>query len=334
MSDWQLNTAVAFIIFNRPAVTERVFAEIAKAKPPKLLVIADGPRANRPGDAELCAATRAIIDRVDWNCDVRTNYSVVNLGCRYRVSSGLDWVFETVEEAIILEDDCLPHPAFFRFCEELLTKYRHDTRVAMIRGDNFPGTSLKDFDYRFSIYPGIWGWASWRRVWKKYDVDMKQWPGERNEAWLRDWLGSASVARVWERFFEKTFAGEIDTWDFQFIFAIWCQFQLSIIPRANLISNIGAGPDSTHVMDARNPRLNRKLEDLAFPLWHPVNVVRYGSHDAVGEKYAAVLERRMSHYVQHLICILETILRLKWFRYLKRFVNRVIGVQGERLRKF
>ena len=115
-----IRTPVAFLVFNRPDTTERVFEAIRLARPPKLLVVADGPRAHRPDDDTKCQATRAIIERVDWPCEVLKNYSEANLGCRTRVSSGLDWVFSTVEEAIILEDDCLPHPTFFRFCEELL----------------------------------------------------------------------------------------------------------------------------------------------------------------------------------------------------------------------
>ena len=152
------STPVAFIIFNRPDTTKRVFAEIAKARPPKLLVIADGPRADHPADVEKCAAVRAIIDGVDWDCEVLKNYSDVNLGCKRRVSSGLDWVFDTVEEAIILEDDCLPHPTFFRFCEEMLEKYRDDKRIAMISGDNLQfGRKRTGYSYYFSRYPHIWG---------------------------------------------------------------------------------------------------------------------------------------------------------------------------------
>src|SRR5665648_587346 len=169
MSNFQLKTPVAFIIFNRPETTRRVFAEIAKARPTKLLVIADGPRATHPDDAEKCAVVRAIIDGVDWDCEVLKNYSDVNLGCKRRVSSGLDWVFDTVEEAIILEDDCLPHPTFFRFCEEMLAKYRDDKRIAMISGDNFQfGKKRTEYSYYFSRYTHIWGWASWRRAWDNY----------------------------------------------------------------------------------------------------------------------------------------------------------------------
>jgi hypothetical protein len=155
--DFQLKTPVAFLVFNRPESTIKVFEEIRRARPPRLLVAADGTRADRPGEAEKCAAVRAIIDTVDWPCEVLKNYSDVNLGCKVRVSSGLDWVFEQVEEAIILEDDCLPHPTFFRFCEELLERYRYDERVGIISGDNFLfGVRRTQDSYYFSRYAHIW----------------------------------------------------------------------------------------------------------------------------------------------------------------------------------
>ena len=164
----QLQVPVAFIIFNRPDTTSRVFAEIARARPSKLIVVADGPRAEFPGEAELCARARAVIDAVDWKCEVVTDFSDRNLGCRARVSSGLDFVFSQVEEAIILEDDCLPHSSFFPFCESLLQKYRDEDRVMAISGDNFHrGCRYTDFSYFFSRFVHIWGWASWRRAWNQ-----------------------------------------------------------------------------------------------------------------------------------------------------------------------
>ena len=131
-----MKTPVAFLIFNRPDTTAKVFEAIRQAKPPKLLVVADGPRSDNPSEAEKCQAAREIIEQVDWECEVLTNYSDVNLGCKTRVSSGLDWVFDNVEEAIILEDDCLPHPSFFPFCEKLLDNYRDDKRIMDIRRNN------------------------------------------------------------------------------------------------------------------------------------------------------------------------------------------------------
>src|SRR5262245_27851901 len=132
----QINTPLAFLVFRRPQTTARVWEAIRQARPKTLLIVADGPRATHTGETELCAQVRAICDRVDWPCEVLRNYAETNLGCRQRVSSGLDWVFQTVEEAIILEDDCLPHPTLFSYCQELLERYRYDERVMLISGAN------------------------------------------------------------------------------------------------------------------------------------------------------------------------------------------------------
>jgi hypothetical protein len=284
MSNFNLKTPVAFIIFNRPETTKRVFAEIAKARPPKLLVIADGPRADHPDDAEKCAATHAIIDGVDWDCEVLTNYSDVNLGCKHRVSSGLDWVFNTVEEAIILEDDCLPNPTFFQFCEEMLEKYRDDERIAMISGDNFQfGKKRTEYSYYFSRYPHIWGWASWRRVWNNYDVDMKMWPEIRDGGWLQDLLRDKKVMRFWNSKFDAVYRRKIDTWDYQWVFSRWINNELAILPNVNLVSNIGFGPEAAHTKH-RNRFSELETEAIIFPISHPFYVIRDHIADNITEK--------------------------------------------------
>ena len=151
MREIPLDTPVAFIIFNRPESTARVFESISRARPRQLFVIADGPRAHRADEPQRCMLTRRIIDRIDWRCEVVTHYSEENLGCRNRVSTGLSWLFEKVPEAIILEDDCVPHPTFFPYCVELLDRYRDDSRVGMISGDNFQfGRRAGDGSYYFS----------------------------------------------------------------------------------------------------------------------------------------------------------------------------------------
>ena len=269
MADWSLRTPVAFIIFNRPDTTEKVFAEIARARPPKLLVIADGPRATRAGEAERCAATRAIIGRVDWPCKVVTNYSDVNLGCKNRVASGIDWVFEQVPEAIILEDDCLPHPTFFRFCEELLDRYRDDERISQIGGTNFQfGRNSAQASYYFSRYNHIWGWASWRRAWRNYDRNAAIWPKMRDERRLRTVVPKAGEQRFWSGVFEAVYRGRIDTWDFQWVLASWAQGMVSVIPEVNLVSNIGFGNNATHTHGA-SIYAAMAVSPVAFPLRHP-----------------------------------------------------------------
>ncbi|TBR59337.1 hemolytic protein HlpA-like protein [Westiellopsis prolifica IICB1] len=267
-----MQTPVAFIIFKRPHTTERVFETIRQAKPPKLFVIADGPRHDRADEPEKCEATRAIINRVDWDCDVLTNYSDVNLGCAKRVSSGLDWVFNNVEEAIILEDDCVPHPTFFRFCEELLEKYRYDTRISSISGQNVQfGRKRTNYSYYFSIYNHSWGWASWRRAWQHFDLYMKLWPEMKAMGFLDNILMDSRSVQYWSKIFDSVYNNpSMNIWDFQWTFACWLQSSLGIISNGNLISNIGFGSDSTHFTgNKKSPYNNMPTEEMIFPLKHP-----------------------------------------------------------------
>jgi hypothetical protein len=277
-------TPVAFVIFNRPDTTERVFAEIARAKPSKLLVVADGPRTNRPGEQEKCALTRAVIDRVDWDCEVLTNYSDINLGCKRRVSSGIDWVFEQVEEAIILEDDCLPHESFFRFCDELLDRYRDDPRVMAISGDNFQiGRPQGPNSYYYSRYTHIWGWATWRRAWQHYDVTMSSWREKRQSEWVGKFVNGRQATRYWTDIFHSVYAGKIDTWDYQWLFACWMQNALTVLPAVNLVSNIGFHAEATHTKeDSRFANL--ATQHMTFPLKHPADVVPDTECDAFTQR--------------------------------------------------
>lgn len=271
---YTLTSPVAFIIFNRPDKAQKTFNAIAKAQPKKLLVIADGARAHVAGEKERCEATRAIINQVNWECEVLKNYSESNLGCKQRLASGLDWVFSNVPEAIILEDDCLPASSFFQYCDELLAYYRNDDRVGMISGDNFQeGIRRGEGDYYFSRFCHIWGWATWARAWKKYDVNASSWPQLKE----RDWLGSlgfkGSEKRHWEEAFESVYNKSLDTWDHQWNLACWQHEMLAITPNVNLISNIGFGEGATHTT---GPSIHSDMQtiDLQFPLRHPTEVKR------------------------------------------------------------
>jgi hypothetical protein len=277
-----MDTPVAFLIFNRPDTTVRVFEAIRQAQPPQLLVVADGARPDRPGEAEQCAQTRAVIDRVDWDCQVLTNFSDRNLGCRQRLSSGLNWVFETVEAAIILEDDCLPHPSFFPFCETLLEKYRQDDRIFSISGQNVQwGKRWGSDSYYFSRYFHSWGWASWRRAWQHYDVQMKGWPDVKQQQFLQEILSDRRAVQYWERTFEETYSGKINTWDTQCLLTCWLNHMLCITPNVNLISNIGFGAAATHTAMASgtSPYANMLTEAIPFPLQHPDWMVRHADAD-------------------------------------------------------
>jgi hypothetical protein len=275
--DSNMKTPVTFIIFKRPDTTEKVFEVIRQIKPAKLFVIADGPRADRDGEAEKCEASRKIIERVDWDCEVIKNYSDVNLGCAKRVSSGLDCVFSNVEETIILEDDCIPHPTFFQFCEELLEKYRHDTRVASITAQNAQmGRKRTNYSYYFSAYSHCWGWASWRRAWQSYDLHIKLWKEVQESNILNNILMDDKAVSYWSRVFQSVYDNPTGiTWDYQWTFACWMQGALSIIPNVNLVSNVGLGADSTNFTSGKEfSYMNMETEAMEFPLQHPPFMVR------------------------------------------------------------
>jgi hypothetical protein len=271
-----MTTPLAFLIFNRPDTTVQVFNAIQQVKPEKLLIVADGPRSERQGETEKCMATRAIIDRVDWDCEVLTNYSDVNLGCRERISSGLKWVFDTVEEAIVLEDDCVPHPTFFPYCEELLARYRDDERVMAISGQKSQLQHHRtQYSYYFSRYFHAWGWASWRRAFQHFDAPLTLWPIIRDEGFLKDLLIDDRVVTYWSDIFQSIYNGKITTsWDYQWLFACWIQSGLTILPSVNLISNIGCTVEATHTVNTNHPNANDLTEAITLPLKHPPFVIR------------------------------------------------------------
>jgi hypothetical protein len=272
-----MKTPVVLIIFKRPDTTARVFEAIREAQPSQLFVIADGYRPERPGELEKCEATRAIVNQVDWDCNVIKNYSDINLGCATRVSSGLDWVFEQVEEAIILEDDCLPNATFFPFCDELLEQYRFDHRVNSISGNNFQfGRRRTNYSYYFSVYNHSWGWATWRRAWQKYDLYIKLWKEIQQTNYLENILIDSEAVGYWSRIFESVYENPLGiTWDYQWIFTNWMQNSLSIIPNVNLVSNIGFGSDATHcTSNGTSVYENMQVSEIDFPLRHPPYIIR------------------------------------------------------------
>jgi hypothetical protein len=276
-----LSTPVAFMIFNRPDLTQLVFKAIARAEPERLLVVADGPRF--PEEVEKCEQARAIIDGVDWKCDVLTNYSDKNLGCGQRVASGINWVFSKVEEAIFLEDDTLPDMSFFPYCEILLEHYRYDKRIMTINGNNFQsGKRETEYSYHFSKYCSCWGWASWRRAWKHYDYQMKTWPLFKKAGMMKMICPDLIEQCFWANLFDSMYEnpGEIDTWDHQWKYACWSQNGLAIMPNVNLVANIGLGrPDASHTI-GHNPLLAKlsKSQEM-WEIKHPPFVVRQRDAD-------------------------------------------------------
>jgi len=307
---------VALFNFNRPHLTRKVFEVVRQIKPARLLLVADGPRTNRADDARLCAEVRAIFDEIDWECEVTRNFADTNMGSFKRNSSGLTWVFDTVEEAIILEDDCVPSLSFFRYCEELLERYRDDERVGVISGNNFvlPGIVQGDASYFFSSYALTWGWASWRRVWKQVDLSMSWWVPEEAREMLRTLYPQSMEWKYWYRLFEDIHKGNMrNAWDYQLILSSVRYSQLCVIPEVNLISNVGYGDSGTHCKDESSPLANRPREEIEFPLTHPLEVLRNVKFDHAIFKVRFGVNKHLTLY-QRLIAKIRSF-------FLKRLLN-------------
>lgn len=268
---------VLFIIFSRPETTRLTFEAIRQAKPSRLFVAADGPRANRPGEAEKCAETRAIISGVDWDCEVKTLFRDHNLGCGRGPADAIHWFFSHVEDGIILEDDILPSQDFFRFCGEMLQRYRDDVRVMQVGGINWLAKhpTTHGYSYRFSRFCETWGWATWRRAWKLYDFEIKSYGEVREGDYFGNCFGSVFQEDHFRRIFDSTYGhtNEIDWWDYQWEYAMRVNAGLSIIPNKNLIRNIGLGQGATHTTHTEGRGADLKHEPLSFPLKHPPFVV-------------------------------------------------------------
>lgn len=281
---------ILFVVFSRPDLTGRVFDRIREIKPRKLFIAADGPRKNRPDDAELCRLTREVTRNVDWECEVHRLERDENLGCRMAVSGAINWFFDHVEEGIILEDDCLPDPSFFQFCAELLAKYRDDDRVAHIGGCNFTGNkSIPEgqSSYYFSRFPHIWGWATWKRVWQQYDVDIRDWNPKDNN--LTSLFNRSTVREQLTKWFDTVKAKEIDTWDYQVVHLLCMQGSLSIGPRLNLVENIGFDHRATHTIDL--DYIAPPTSAMMFPLRDPREVRPDLEADAYTEEFVHHIPR-------------------------------------------
>jgi hypothetical protein len=267
----QFSTPILLVAFNRPDTTRVVFEAVKKIKPKYLYVAADGPRKNRPDDAEKCRQTREILIDIDWQCEIKTLFHENNLGCKKAEAAAFDWFFSQVEMGIILEDDCLPEPSFFRYAEDLLQKYKDDERIMHISGNNFQRNN-RHFkcpeSYYFSTIPNSWGWATWRRAWLKYDVDIKKWPEVKKSGALSRAFNNHGGYEYWSRVWDQYYNGEIDSWDGQWVFACALNHGICINPNRNLVTNIGWGEDSTH---CKIENLSAKLPvtTMVFPLKHP-----------------------------------------------------------------
>lgn len=289
------SSPVALFIFNRPELTSRLFDVVRRARPATLLIVADGPRADRPDDIEACAAVRAAVSRVDWPCRIETNVADANLGIRRRLDTGLAWVFDTVDQAILLEDDCLPDHTFFPYCDELLKRYDNDPRVLSIAGNNFQqGVRRGAASYYFSRYGHTWGWATWRRAWALYDPYMREWPDARAAGWIDGLFADPHARQYWSYIFDTNHASR-EHWDYAWNFSYWRHGGVHIVPSVNLVSNLGFDARATHTSDARSVFARLPAQSLALPLVHPeaVSVDRDGDAHTEDVLYSGILRRTL-----------------------------------------
>ena len=260
---------ILFLIFNRPDLSGRVFERIREARPERLFIAADGPRADRPDDARLCKEARGITSQVDWPCKLRTLFRGENLGCKVAVEDAISWFFNEVEAGIILEDDCLPSRSFFPFCSDLLQTHASSDHVAVISGNDLrPDGEASGHSYYFSHYGGCWGWASWRRAWNEYQSELPaREPGDVLN-WLEQELGDRSAAAYWQEIFLRVSRHEINSWAYRWLFSQWAKGRVAISPAVNLVSNIGFDERGTHTKSADTKLSRLALGEAGFPLVH------------------------------------------------------------------
>ncbi len=267
MSQLALPTPILIIAYRREETTRKVLEAVRAVRPERLYVACNAPQPDRPAEAGQCDAVRRLFDAPDWPCEVHRLFRDEHLCARDSISGAISWFFEHEPQGIILEDDCVPSASFFHFAQELLERYADDRRVGMISGDNFQyGQRRGEASYYFSRYCHIWGWATWRDRWASYDAAMHLWPAYRDR--VLDSLGGRLECAYWGRILDRTHAGLIDTWDYQWLFANWLQHRVNVIPQINLVSNIGFGEQAHHTRNLTRAA-NMAAGELGFPLAHP-----------------------------------------------------------------
>ena len=306
---------VLLIAFNRPDTTLKVFEQIKKVCPPHLYIAVDGPRNDRPGEEENCKACQDIANLVDWECEVHTLFRKENVGCGLGPAGAISWAFETAEELIVLEDDCLPSLSFFYFCDELLTRYKADKRIWIISGLSIhSGHKLfGKYDYTFARLAHTWGWATWKDRWNEFDLYMKDVPqfleeGGCYNVYQRKRMAKAIDMRLQQVF--NTIEEEVShSWDTQWSYTRIKNGSLNIVPKLNLITNIGVS-NGTHVSE-ESASTNLKSNELNFPLKHPHFIVCNTSYDYFhyDDYINKSLDRKIKMYVEHPMKLLKAVVR-------------------------
>jgi hypothetical protein len=269
------DTPILLIVFRRTDLTKRVFEAIRRHRPKRLFVAADGPRPERGRDeARQCEATRAITELVDWPCHVSRHYATENLGVSRRPNSAIDWAFEHVDRLVVLEDDCLPSPDFFRFCTEMLERFADDARIYSVCGVNLQSPEWTcPASYCFSRYSHSWGWATWRRAWAAQDLQLSRWKQLRSSDWIERYFGRRDEARCWRDILDRACEGRVPAWDYQWNFNNWIHDRFAVHSGRNLVCNIGFGADASNTTIASGIG-GIPIQPMEFPLRHPDAIER------------------------------------------------------------
>lgn len=296
------NTPILFLVFNRPDTTQVVFNRIREVQPARLYIAADAPREGRDDEKLRCEEVKGIVAKVDWSCEVRHLYRDKNLGCKIAISSAISWFFEQEEQGIILEDDCLPDLSFFPFCEELLERYKDDQRIGHIGGNCFlPGIVKNGWSYDFCNITHIWGWATWRRVWKSMDVNFPFWekyPERRKSLFCNKWEEIYFNSFIPDALYHRH---GLNPWGVFYYYMLRTQHQLSIYPSVNLVTNIGLGdPNATHTTKNAH-KLFVPSTPIHFPLKHPEYIMCNREIDRKAVRNNFFSYKRLVRYVVNML---------------------------------
>ncbi len=267
-SERTLRVPVVLLAYNRPDLTERVLERVLEARPALLLIVADGPKESDE-DRRRCRATQALFDAIPSTIEQRRCVAPANLGCKRRVASGLEWAFSQVEAALILEDDVLPEPDFFAFCETMLDRFRHEEDVLSITSLGFDVPPSGEDSYFFSRYPNPWGWATWRRAWQHYSEDMRDWSRVRKPRAIRRLFSDEDEQSYWRYIFDRQARGEIDSWAYHWFYSSFRRGGLHVRPHGNLVRNLGFREDATHTRDPEHQNALLTPTAISTPLRHP-----------------------------------------------------------------
>ena len=286
------DTPILILAWKRPDKVYRIINSIRNIKPQNIYVACDGANKENYIEIKKVENTREIIEKeINWQYHkFEKLYSKKNLGCKLAVSKAIDWFFKNVEEGIIIEDDCLPHQDFFEFAAKMLERYREDNRIWCVSGSNLQNGRINgNSSYYFSYYPLVWGWATWKRCWDKYDLKMNSWPIFKKNKFLYNCFDSKREVRFWEKKFDILYNfNKPDTWDYQWLYCCLKNNGLSIVPNVNLIENIGFGLDATHTTSKTlSPKIINNFQANSsgvLPIRNPENIVRSKNAD----KYLAL----------------------------------------------